>query len=256
MKNGRFYHKMPMYFSDFLAISQKDMDEEPGMYHDLLPYLTKVDMVDTSINYDLIRLDNNIPADASICGFAHADGQNTVRFRKGEEEYSAVLSEHEWELYKEYMIVPTYVAYSQDVAYWRKDYELDNQMTEEYQNETDLIHLVIDYLEKSYRLESWRKTFGITENLKGLDVNYAAEVISGDINVDKVWVRTTCIQDIKVILTNIKNFGLTFMKEKRGVIENCGYHAMSEKMAYFARLEQLQVSLDPKNEVLMYHIWY
>lgn len=267
---GRFENKMPTFFPNLIAFTEADLEDEKECIADIMPFLTKVNMVASRVNYDLIKKMHDIPEDAELTGFSHNASENEIIFRKEEKKYELSFTEAEWYTFIEYSIIPTYIAYEEYCGYWRKEYSLEDALYTEYQAQDTLIHKVIDYLKHSSHLESWRQAFGIGNHIEGLDIDTTASTIVKEMKNNHLpedneleqelplptTSKEATYEEVKTILEDIKEFGLDYMQNRQGVIYNCGYHIMNKKMAMLAGKDLEYDLLDRTTETLIYKEWY
>ena len=114
------------------AISVADFNDNPEMFNDLGPYVTKKALSTSYINYDKIREDFGIPEKAHCVGERYsAEGWSfSYRWEDGEEKQNKKVSISA-ESKDEYLITKDtdfFLFHCTDVGYWRKDYELQDEI--------------------------------------------------------------------------------------------------------------------------------
>ena len=126
-----------IFTNDILFFTKKDVEKEDtqDMLRDLKPYLTMIPAVTSFYDVEKIKADNDIPAEAMI-GMRCHERNNTMRFtfywKDGRKEVSFADTD--------YVIdenVEVYACHHEEIRYWRKNYELQNKIYENYDGEIE-----------------------------------------------------------------------------------------------------------------------
>lgn len=128
IKNLQYESEYDKYgFSLFNRPSEHDIDGISQL-SDLSPYVNTVMVKEEFIDLSKMKTDFDIPDDADIVGESYGDKygfifSNNLGFRVGleftDEEFKRYIYEEE---------VECYVCKMDEVAYWRKNYDLQNEM--------------------------------------------------------------------------------------------------------------------------------
>lgn len=123
-------------FRKFLVISQDEADWHPDMYSDIKDILSPVYMIYTFVNITKIRQDYEVPEDWEIGMKSYGGGEVTYGFRKYvDKEWktkSVTLTDDELKKYLYDEEIPSYICYKKEVHYMRKEYDIDDAMSELY----------------------------------------------------------------------------------------------------------------------------
>lgn len=124
--------------NDYSYVQQyEDDDEFDKMYHDLYDYSIMKNVIFTDIDYDKIKEDNKLPKNAILAGW-QSDG--TFIFQYGifhYGEYSKLIkevtiSDEEFKKYDKQVIRKALIYKYDELAYWRKEYGLQDLIYNEY----------------------------------------------------------------------------------------------------------------------------
>jgi protein tyrosine phosphatase len=104
-------------------MDKSDVDAEPNMYEDIIPYITEVDMKCMVFDRDTFNKDFGIPDDALRVGEAYGPTKVAFSYDNGQ---SVSVPMEEFEMYWKPSQKPAYLFKKKEMAYWRKAYELDD----------------------------------------------------------------------------------------------------------------------------------
>lgn len=110
---------------DYSTILCMDIrDEEKDMICDLAPYLRRVPLVAKLNDFSKLKKEKGIPEDAYIVGEGYSESKIEYTFKHGDDRFEVSFSWEEFE--SKYVFEKQedfYVYGSDDVAYWRKEYD-------------------------------------------------------------------------------------------------------------------------------------
>jgi len=110
----------------------EDDDEFDKMYHDLYDYSIMKDVIFTVIDDDKIKEDNKLPKNAILSGWK-SDG--TIIFSYGKQgrfRKEITISNEELKKYDKQVIRKALIYKYDELAYWRKEYDLQDLIYNEY----------------------------------------------------------------------------------------------------------------------------
>ena len=116
----------------FVVISKEEALDENGnlipMFAQLSPYLREVKLIDTFFNLNQVQKDFGIPEDAEVSGLSCIGNVLTYCFQWKQGEKRVELSREECEKYTYEDAVEFYICGCTKLAYWRKEYRLQNKL--------------------------------------------------------------------------------------------------------------------------------
>lgn len=116
-----------------ISIMKNELNEK--MYSDLIPYLEEVTVTREYFDFDRIKEDNNIPEDAELTG-RNFSSPLRLWFRDNDDnQYEVTIDNEEQYVYKKDETV--YIAYVEEIDYWRKGYGLQREIHEHLNNEVE-----------------------------------------------------------------------------------------------------------------------
>lgn len=112
-------------FEDYSFFNESDVHDNPLMFEDLMPYMQKVQMMESY--YDIVKLkrENNIPENAEIVEQCYSK-EITFCFKWGIAGKKEVTFGH-----NDYVITKSegfYVVELSEVEYWRKEYGIQSEI--------------------------------------------------------------------------------------------------------------------------------
>lgn len=112
-----------------------DEDEFDKMYHDLYDYSVMKDVIFTDIDYDKIYKDYKLPKNAVLSGLK-SGGTFIFQYGKyGELSKEVTISDEELKKYDKQVIRKALIYKYDELAYWRKEYDLQDLIYNEYNGE-------------------------------------------------------------------------------------------------------------------------
>ena len=109
--------------NQYHCIDKDTFDFDPEMYGDLIPYIREIPIINTLFNHEACFSERSIQEDDQVCGSFHAPDKVCWFFSSGA-KVELDHSEYEKYLYEKETLM--YVFKSREVAYWRKNYDLDD----------------------------------------------------------------------------------------------------------------------------------
>ena len=104
-------------------IDKETFDADPDMYGDLIPYITEIPVIDTAFDYKSCFANYGINEEDMVTGSFCSNQEVGWSFISGA-HIKIAQDEYESYLYEQEILV--YVFKSREVAYWRKNYDLDD----------------------------------------------------------------------------------------------------------------------------------
>ena len=131
---GRYASSLNKDYRSYVVFEKEEALDENGnfipMYAQLAPYLSEVEMIDTLFNIDQLKKDYGIPEDADISGEGYIGNVSTYYFQWGQGEKRVELNDEEYEKYVYEDAVGFYICGCEEIAYWRKEFRLQDKMYE------------------------------------------------------------------------------------------------------------------------------
>lgn len=116
----------------------EDDDEFYKMYHDLYDYSVMKDVIFTVTDFDKVKKDYKISENAIFAGLSSNGTVRTVFFEYGKyhrTQKSVALSQEEWNKYDKQVIRKALIYKYDELAYWRKEYDLQDLIYNECNGE-------------------------------------------------------------------------------------------------------------------------
>lgn len=224
IQSGRYNYTKPYSYPGFIYIPKNDYDDDSEMYHDIFPLLQKVSLAVERLDYDLIKIDNEIPKEQNFYSLSYGPDGTTLRFKTKE----VYVSESERPKYTKYSFEEYYIAEYKELSYWRKDYDLQDELYAMYSAFSERIRLVLsDY-----------HTFGPSRIRETLE------------RIGKDRIRQKDITEISKLLSRFRQEYLETMPSS---ICNCGFHFMTKDMLKAVGHSDITLEDD---EMIVYHEWY
>lgn len=115
-----------------VLIREKDA-EDTAMYGDLLPFMDSINVQFEYLDEVKLRKDFNIPENAAITGL-FSDGKEEKYSFEGGKSITLPRSELESK-YKYYQLEKAYICSCEEVAYWRKEYDISDEFNNRHKVE-------------------------------------------------------------------------------------------------------------------------
>lgn len=113
----------------------EDDDEFDKMYHDLYDYSIMKNVIFTDTDYDKIKKDYKLPKNALVAGW-RSDGTIIFQYGKyGGLRKEVTISNEELKKYDKQVIRKALIYKYDELAYWRKEYDLQDLIYNEYNGE-------------------------------------------------------------------------------------------------------------------------
>ena len=105
-----------------------DDDDFEQMFHDMYAYSAEKNVEYVEIDFDKIKEDYGIKKEAHLSYFWH----NTVGFSYKDYYKKIDISQNEWDNYEKKVFHKTLIFKGDELAYWRKEYDLQDLIYSEY----------------------------------------------------------------------------------------------------------------------------
>ena len=117
----------------YSLIDKKDYDEDEfdGMFHDLIPYAVIRNVSYTLTDWEKIKKSYNLPENSNLCGIS-SDGTYWFIDSDSKKDYKIFISEQEMRKYDYQELRESLVFKCEELAYWRKEYDLQDLIHNEY----------------------------------------------------------------------------------------------------------------------------
>jgi len=118
--------------------TEEIVKSKDGSLTDLIPYMRPLHATKTETDFDQIKRDYDVPDDWELCGCSYNGRIATFRFcGNGDWENLKVVNIHhqKCEEYERTRTLPCMAVYYEQVAYWRKEYLLEDALYEAYDGE-------------------------------------------------------------------------------------------------------------------------
>lgn len=121
---------------DILCFTQENIDAGNSKEtRDILPYMRQFTGKITETDYKVLKRDYNIPSDWGLCGIGHHGDIISLRFHydySGLNSKELTMTDFEFRKYDHVRELPCFAVYVKEVAYWRKNYELEDALYDAY----------------------------------------------------------------------------------------------------------------------------
>lgn len=112
-----------------VVIREKDAADK-AMYGDLLPYMDEVNVQFEYFDYEKLKKDFNIPLKADVIGMVLNNKEGIFSFSTG---HKITISRDDYDnKYTYYRLEKAYACSCEEVAYWRKHYDLSDEFREHH----------------------------------------------------------------------------------------------------------------------------